>query len=83
MSRGFRNADSTQDLSEKATLRTIEEILELDREQELRAAERRAHGAYGKCEDCGRDIGAERLEALPSSTRCMSCQSQWEQANRI
>lgn len=83
MSRGFRNADATQDLSEKATLGTIEEILELEREQEQHAAERHAHGVYGKCEDCGRDIGAERLEALPASTRCMRCQSQWEQSNRI
>lgn len=83
MSRGFRNADATQEVSEKATLDAIEEILELDREQEQHAAERRAHGAYGKCEDCGRDIGAERLEALPASTRCMRCQSQWEQSNRI
>lgn len=83
MSRGFRNADATQEVSEKATLGAIEEILELDREQEQHAAERRAHGAYGKCEDCGRDIGAERLEALPASTRCMRCQSQWEQSNRI
>lgn len=83
MSRGFRNADATQEVSEKATLGAIEEILELDREQEHHAAERRAHGAYGKCEDCGRDIGAERLEALPASTRCMRCQSQWEQSNRI
>ena len=83
MSRGFRNADATQELSETATLGTIAEILELDREQERHAAERRAHGAYGKCEDCGKDIGAERLEALPASTRCMRCQHQWEQSNRI
>lgn len=83
MSRGFRNADATQDLSEQATLGTIEEILELEREQEQHAAERQAHGGYGKCEDCGKDIGAERLEALPASTRCMRCQSQWEQSNRI
>jgi DnaK suppressor protein len=83
VSRGFRNADSTQDLSEKATAGTIEEILERDREQEQRAADRRAGGGYGMCEDCGKEIGAERLEALPSSTRCISCQSEWEQTNRI
>jgi DnaK suppressor protein len=83
MSRGFRNADLTQDVSEKATAGTIEEILEIDREQAQRAAERRAHGAYGTCEDCGRPIGAERLEALPTATRCMRCQSGWEQTNRL
>ncbi len=82
MSRGFRNADSTQDMSDKATTDTINEILEVEHEQEVHAAELRAKGAYGKCEDCGKPIGAERLEALPSSTRCVKCQAQAEQAGR-
>jgi DnaK suppressor protein len=82
MSRGFRNADTTQDMSEKATADTINEILELDREQAARAAELRAKGVYGLCEDCGKEIGAERLEALPAATRCIVCQASWEQANR-
>jgi RNA polymerase-binding transcription factor len=83
MSRGFRNADATQDLSEKATADTINEILEADREQAAHSAELRAKGAYGLCERCGKEIGAERLEALPSATRCISCQAEWEQANRL
>ncbi len=82
MSRGFRNADATQDLSEKATADTINEILEVDREQAAHSAEVRAKGGYGVCESCGKEIGAERLEALPSATRCISCQAEWEQANR-
>ena len=82
MSRGFRNADSTQDASEKETADRIHEILEQDHEQEVHAADLRARGAYGICEDCGKPIGAERLEALPSSTRCVNCQSQAEQAGR-
>jgi DnaK suppressor protein len=82
MSRGFRDSDATQALSEQATADTINELLELDREQASRAAELRARGAYGRCEDCGRPIGAERLEALPSATRCVSCQAAWEQSNR-
>ncbi len=82
MSRGFRNADATQDLSEQATADTINEILEIDREQAARADELRAKGDYGRCERCGREIGAERLEALPSATRCIVCQAEWEQANR-
>lgn len=81
MSRGFRDSDSTQALSEKATAGTIDEILERDREQAGRAAERRARGGYGICEDCGKGIGAERLEALPLATRCVRCQANWEQAN--
>jgi len=83
MSRGFRNADATQDMSEKATADTINEILELDREQAAHSAELKAKGAYGLCESCGKEIGAERLEALPSATRCITCQAGWEQANRL
>ncbi len=30
-------------------------------------------GTYGTCELCGKDIGADRLEARPASTRCVRC----------
>ena len=33
----------------------------------------RAQGSYGTCERCGGDIGAERLEARPSATTCITC----------
>ena len=82
MSRGFRNADETQEASEQATVQAINQILEADREQAEHSALLTAQGKSGVCEDCGRPIGAERLEALPESTRCISCQSQWEQTNR-
>jgi RNA polymerase-binding transcription factor DksA len=36
---------------------------------------RLAAGVYGRCEVCGEPIGAERLEALPTATRCVSCAS--------
>jgi RNA polymerase-binding transcription factor DksA len=32
-----------------------------------------AAGTYGRCERCGCEIGAERLEARPSATTCISC----------
>jgi len=82
MSRGFRNADETQALSDKATAGAIDRILEEDADQAARAAERQARGGFGACEDCGKEIGAERLEALPSATRCISCQANWESTNR-
>lgn len=34
---------------------------------------RAADGTYGRCEVCGSAIGAERLEALPGTRRCVSC----------
>jgi YteA family regulatory protein len=35
-------------------------------------------GNYGICEDCGRDIDLERLEALPYTTLCIECQREEE-----
>ncbi len=32
-------------------------------------------GTYGICVDCGEQIQAERLEALPAAPRCLSCQA--------
>lgn len=73
MSRGFRNADETQAMSEQAVAQEIERILERGRDDGA------APRADGRCQDCGRDIGEERLAALPGTTRCVSCQAAWEQ----
>lgn len=37
------------------------------------ALERINDGTYGSCEVCGRDIETERLEAVPSATKCRDC----------
>jgi DnaK suppressor protein len=42
------------------------------------ALERLASGDYGKCIDCGKDIPADRLEAIPESVRCIEDQARWE-----
>jgi RNA polymerase-binding transcription factor DksA len=33
-------------------------------------------GTYGTCENCGKEIGEARLEAMPSARFCMVCASQ-------
>jgi RNA polymerase-binding transcription factor DksA len=38
-----------------------------------RALAQLAAGAYGRCESCGGDIGAERLAARPSARTCITC----------
>ena len=43
-------------------------LVEIDR-----ALERFTAGTYGRCEGCGSPIGAERLEVLPTTTRCARC----------
>jgi DnaK suppressor protein len=37
------------------------------------AAARLAAGTYGTCTRCGNPIAPERLEALPTATRCIKC----------
>ena len=34
-----------------------------------------ADGTYGRCAVCGSPIPAERLEAVPDATTCMTCSS--------
>ena len=38
-----------------------------------RALSQVAAGAYGRCEACGGEIGAERLIARPSARACIGC----------
>ncbi len=76
MSRGFRDADATVEQTARAAAEAIAKVREADVVQEGRAAERRAAGRYGFCEDCNRPIDPVRLEVLPNSTRCVSCQAE-------
>lgn len=39
------------------------------------ATTRLREGRYGRCEQCGREIGAERLEARPVARTCIACAS--------
>ena len=43
------------------------------------ALERIEEGRYGRCEECGRKIARDRLEALPYVALCVRCASQQEQ----
>ena len=36
------------------------------------------NGTYGLCLNCGREIDAARLEAIPYAPLCLSCQSKQE-----
>jgi DnaK suppressor protein len=58
-----------------------------DRERKLIAKIKEAlaridDGSYGKCEDCGENIGIERLKARPVTTLCIDCKSLQEAEER-
>jgi RNA polymerase-binding transcription factor len=47
--------------------------------EEIAAArERLASGVIGVCTDCGEPIGAARLQAQPTASRCADCQWRYE-----
>lgn len=82
MSKGFRDADDAQVMSERETNDQIQRVLEQDRQQAEHARELRANGAYGICEGCGQAIDPERLAVLTDATRCVGCQAAWDRENR-
>jgi DnaK suppressor protein len=78
MSRGFRDADTSQHMSAQETREAIRQVQAVAEAQAQHAAELRERGGFGACEDCGGPIGDERLAAVPDATRCVSCQAAWE-----
>lgn len=78
MSRGFRDADATQQVSGREADEAIQRVRAANEQQAQHAVELRDQGSYGVCESCGGPIGEERLAAVPEATRCISCQATWE-----
>jgi len=71
--------------SATATLnREIDYTLEENSEHVLsginEALDRIESGTFGSCARCGKQIGEERLEAIPYATRCIDCQRLAERA---
>jgi DnaK suppressor protein len=74
-----RDVTDFKELATEQTLATVDEakathaVHELD---ELAAARRRLDGhSYGQCLDCGDAIDLRRLQALPATPYCTSCQA--------
>lgn len=62
---GYERAKTTAML-QQARLR----LVEIDR-----AVTRTIDGSYGRCDQCGGAIGEDRLDAVPTTTRCAACAS--------
>jgi DnaK suppressor protein len=69
-------ADSAQVTAERSHQIGLVEQLRERRSQVLIALQRIERGDYGLCERCGNEIPAERLEAVPAATLCVSCKQQ-------
>lgn len=77
----------TYDLASDARDREINHILtdrDRDKAQAIdEALSRVDDGSYGVCEDCGADIAEGRLQALPFTRLCVTCQSDRERESKM
>ncbi len=71
------SADLEPDLAELLLVRCREALEEI--EDALRLIER---GGYGRCSVCGAAVPYERLEAVPATRRCVSCQARHQEKIR-
>jgi RNA polymerase-binding protein DksA len=72
-------ADTAQATAGKSELLAqIEHLSSLHEEVEA-ALKRLEDGTYGRCENCGKDIAMERLEAVPWAALCITCKQQAEE----
>lgn len=84
-----KSEDTYADPTDRATLESSRNfVLRMrDRERKLlakidEAVARIDSGTYGRCEECGDDIGLERLKARPVTTLCIGCKSAQEARER-
>lgn len=78
-------ADDTQDTADQAVLSYQKELLFTRGTHDhgqlamvKRALDRLKEGGFGECVQCGMQIGAKRLEALPWTPYCIECQEKIE-----
>ena len=69
---GKRVGEGTSHAVERITAVSADEQLQTMLTEVKRAQEKLADGSYGRCDECGVEIGRERLQARPWATRCVS-----------
>ena len=69
-------ADLLSDLDAAEITRDLGDIRALEA-----AMARLADGTYGRCHECGLDIGVARLRAQPAALRCVVCQEIYEKTH--
>jgi len=75
---GDAGANLTEaDRNQAAVQAALEQRVEV-----MAALARMDSGSYGQCADCAHEIPAPRLEARPTTTRCVPCQSKRDRRRR-
>ena len=76
------SADAGSILSEADRTEAILDSARSQRDGVLAALARIDGNTYGQCVDCGNEIPAPRLEARPTTNRCVPCQSKRDRRRR-
>ena len=71
-------ADKGTETYEQELDETRVAILQQERSLVNQALQRLAEGTYGICVDCGKEIPADRLRAMPEAIRCLEDQRRFE-----
>ncbi|SRR6266516_4578180 len=66
-------SDRSHSTEERSRLISVVKALRETLRDTERALAKMEAGTYGTCENCGRPISRERLEAIPWATLCIDC----------
>lgn len=72
---GKRIGDHTSEALETRKNAAAADTLRLQLAETERALAKLDEGSYGRCDGCGKGIGAERLEVLPWAGECVECRA--------
>jgi DnaK suppressor protein len=89
VARMTENAENFPDPTDRATVESDRSFMLGIRDRERKhihkireALQRIEDGSFGHCEQCGDNIGIERLNARPEATLCIECKRRQEANNR-
>jgi DnaK suppressor protein len=74
--------DAGANLTEADRCDAAVESVRVQRAEVMAALARVEDGSYGKCVDCGQPVPDGRLEARPTTARCVGCQSKRDRRRR-
>ena len=70
---GADEDENASEVEEYTDNLAMESALEKQLKDIMEALNKIESGNYGKCENCGANIPAERLMAYPSAKKCLNC----------
>ena len=79
---GNHMAETGTEIYEQERNLSVEQSLRQQLADVEHALSKYAEGTYGICDNCGKEIMPERLQALPQAALCINCKSQQETIKR-